>query len=93
MDGADAPRQWQSGNYQAVMEYCLGDCQLTNLIIYEILKTKQVRWVTQKGRISSKPMPRLKAVEEVIQDPEPDQSWMDTPISKKRFYKWVEEVM
>jgi hypothetical protein len=36
-------------------------------------------------------MPRLKSVEEVIQDPAPDQSWMDKPIPKTKFYEWVLE--
>ncbi len=89
MDGADAPKEWCAGNCQKVMEYCLGDCQMTNLIILAIQKIRQVRWVTGRGYISSKPMPRLKSVEEVIQDPEPDQSWMDTPMPKVKFYKWV----
>ena len=92
MDGADAPRQWRAGKHQEVMDYCLGDCQMTNLIVCAIQKTRQVRWVTGKGTISSKPMPRLKSVEEVIRDPEPDQSWMDTPMAKANFYKWIEEV-
>ena len=92
MDGADAPRQWRAGKHQEVMDYCLGDCQMTNLIICAIQKAKQVRWVTARGSISSKPMPRLKSVEEVIRDPEPDQSWMDTPMAKENFYKWIEEV-
>jgi hypothetical protein len=65
---------------------------MTNLIVCAIQKTRQVRWVTGRGSISSKPMPRLKSVEEVIQDPAPDQSWMDTPMLKSNFYKWVEEV-
>ncbi|MDY6912399.1 MAG: ribonuclease H-like domain-containing protein [Chloroflexota bacterium] len=92
MDGADAPRQWNEGNHQQVMDYCLGDCQMTNLIICAIQETRQVRWVTAKGHISSKPMPRLKSVEEVIQDPEPDQTWMDKPMPKSKFYKWLQEV-
>ncbi|MEN8136183.1 MAG: ribonuclease H-like domain-containing protein [Thermodesulfobacteriota bacterium] len=92
MDGADAPKQWRAGNHQEVMDYCLGDCQMTNLIVCAIQKTRQVRWVTAKGTISSKPMPRLKSVAEVIRDPEPDQSWMDTPMPKVNFYKWIEEV-
>jgi hypothetical protein len=91
MHGADAPKQWRAGNHQAVMDYCLGDCQMTNLIVLAIKKTRQVRWVTGKGRISSKPMPRLKSVEEVIQDPGPDQSWMDNPLLKATFYEWVQE--
>jgi hypothetical protein len=91
MDGADAPKQWRAGNHQAVMDYCLGDCQMTNLIVLAIQKTRQVRWVTGKGYISSKPMERLKPVEEIIQDPGPDQSWMDKPLLKIKFYEWVQE--
>ncbi len=91
MDGADAPKEWRAGNYQKVMDYCVGDCQMTNLIVQAIQKAGETRWVTAKGRIRSKPMPRLKPVEEVIRDPEPDQSWMDAPIPKAKFYKWVQE--
>ena len=91
MDGADAPKQWHAGNHQAVMDYCLGDCQMTNLIVRGIQEAGQVRWVTGKGNISSKPMSRLKSVEEVIQDPEPDQSWMEKPLLKTKFYQWVQE--
>jgi len=90
MAGADAPRQWQAGNHQQVMDYCLGDCQMTNLIVCAIQKARQVRWVTARGRISSKPMPRLKTVEEVIRDPEPDQSWMDAPMPKSKFHAWLQ---
>lgn len=89
MDGAEAPKEWRAGNFKRVMDYCLGDCQITNLIILSIENTGLVRWVTSRGGMSSKPMPRLKTVREVIQDPEPDQSWMDDPIPKLKFYEWV----
>jgi len=72
------------------MDYCMGDCQMTNQIILAIEKVKAVRWMTAKGKVSSKPMPRLKTVEEVINDPEPDQSWMDTPIPKLKFHEWLQ---
>ena len=91
MDSADAPKEWRAGNYQKVMDYCLGDCQMTNLIVLAIKKERQTRWVTSRGQIGSKPTPRFKSVAEVIQDPEPDQSWMDTPIPKIKFYEWVKE--
>jgi RNase_H superfamily len=91
MDGADAPKEWRAGNCQKVMDYCLGDCQMTNLNILAIQKAREVRWMTVRGQVSSRPMPLLKTVEEVIQDPEPDQSWMDTPIPKLKFYQWVQE--
>ncbi len=91
MASADAPTEWRAGNFQRVMDYCLGDCQMTNLVILAIQKARETRWVTGKGTISSKPMPRLKTVEEVIQDPEPSQSWMDRPMPKRKFYGWVKE--
>ncbi len=93
MHGADAPKQWRAGNHQEVMDYCLGDCQMTNKIVQAIQQAREVRWVTGKGTIRSEPMPRLKTVEEVIQDPAPDQSWMNTPIPKLKFYRWVQEAL
>lgn len=91
MDGADAPKEWRTGNCKKVMDYCLGDCQMTSLIILAIQKARQIQWITGKGHISSKPMPRLKPVEEFIQDPEPDQSCMGTPVPRVKFYNRVQE--
>ena len=54
MDGADAPKEWCAGNHQKVMDYCLGDCQMTNLIVGAIQEERQVQWMTSKGYISSK---------------------------------------
>ena len=92
MNGADAPKQWHAGNHQTVMDYVLGDCQMTNKVIRAIQDISEVRWVTGKGHVSSKSMPSLKSVEEVIRDPAPDQSWMDSPLPKEKFYEWVLEV-
>ena len=91
MDGADAPKQWRAGNFQQVMDYCLGDCQMTNQIVLAIAKAKKVQWITARGKASSKPLPQLKPVAEVLKDPEPDQSWMDTPMPRSKFYQWVRD--
>ena len=89
MDSANAPKLWRAGNHQVVMDYCLGDCQMTNLIVLAIQKARQVQWVTAKGDISAEPMARLKPVEEVIKDSDPDQSWMRNPLPKSKFYEWA----
>ena len=88
MNGADAPKEWHAGNYQKVMDYVLGDSQITNLIIKEIIKHKEIAWVTQKGDIRTEPIQRLMNVEEILRKPKPDQSWMDCPIPRENFYKW-----
>ena len=88
MTGEDAPKQWHAGNYQKVMGYVLGDSQITNLIVKEIIKQKRIEWVTQRGENKSEPIPRLKTVEEILKDPKPDQSWMSTPIDREDYYRW-----
>jgi hypothetical protein len=92
MDGADAPKKWQEGKHKLVMDYCLGDCQMTNQIIRAIINSKTVRWITAKGTTGSKPMPGLKPVETIIPEPSPDQSWMENPIPKEHFYRWIQKL-
>lgn len=88
MTGEDAPKQWQAGNYQKVMDYVLGDSQITNLIVKKIITKKEIAWVTQRGEIKTEPIARLQTVEEILKEPEPDQSWMSTPVFRKNFYQW-----
>ncbi len=89
MNGADAPKQWRAGNHQAVMDYVLGDCQMTNKIVLAIQEARAISWVTARGSVRVESMPRLKSVEEVIGDPAPDQSWMSNPLSKSKFSEWA----
>ncbi|MFA6176115.1 MAG: ribonuclease H-like domain-containing protein [Phycisphaerae bacterium] len=88
LNSEDAPKEWHAGNYQKVMDYVLGDSQITNLIINEIIKRKEIVWITKQNQIRTEPIARLKTVEEILKEPEPDQSWMKTELKRKNFYKW-----
>ena len=90
MNAADAPREWRKGNHQKVMEYVVGDCQITNQIVAAIANQGRVSWRTRAGTLSSEPMPRLKTVAEVLREPEPDQSWMKGPgLRRTKFTEWL----
>ena len=89
MHGADAPIQWRQGNHQAVMDYVLGDCQITNQVINAIHQTHQIRWRTTRGQIKAIPIPKLKSAKQIIPEPTADQTWMDNPIPKNKFYEWT----
>lgn len=91
MDGADAPKRWQQGHYKEVMDYVLGDSQITNQIVAEIIRRKEISWITARNVARSESIPRLMTVAEVISEPEPDQSWMDTPIPRSKFFAWIPE--
>jgi hypothetical protein len=89
MDAADAPREWQAGHYERVCEYVLGDARMTNEIVAAILGRREIAWVTQRGKRSAVPLPRLRTVEECLGDPMPDQSWMSSPIRQEKFTHWL----
>ena len=89
MSAADAPKKWRDGNHQVVMDYVLGDSRMTNQIIAAIIERQGILWVTKKGIVNNEPMPCLKTVEEILRDPEPDQSWMSTPIPRSKFHNWL----
>lgn len=90
MDAAEAPREWNRGNHRRVMDYVVGDCQITAQVIDAISRQGRLSWRTRKGTLSSEPMPRFKTVAEVLRDPEPDQSWMPAGGMKRaRFTDWL----
>jgi len=90
MDSADAPREWNIGNHQRVMDYVVGDCQITNQVVDVIARRGSLSWRTRKGTVSSEPMPRFKTVAEVLREPEPDQSWMvGGGLRRGKFTEWL----
>ena len=94
MDAADAPREWRKGNHQRVMDYVVGDCQITNQIVEAILERRCVMWRTKSGTLGTEFMPRFKTVAEVLRDPEPDQSWMKGGgMRRSHFTEWLPKVL
>ncbi|MGD2108790.1 MAG: hypothetical protein PVI86_05300 [Phycisphaerae bacterium] len=89
MDAAAAPREWQAGNHKPVLDYVLGDVRMTNEIVSTVLRRREIAWMTQRGKRSTVPVPRLRTVEECMCDAMPDQSWMSRPIPQERFTHWL----
>ena len=89
MDGADAPREWCAGNHKKVMDYVMGDSQMTNQVVRAIAKRGEIRWITRNGYGKVEQMRGLKTVKEVLQYPEPDQSWLKHPIRRAEFLDWI----
>jgi hypothetical protein len=90
MQAVDAPREWQAGRHQHVMDYVLGDCEMTSQVVQAIAREGELRWTTRQGRLNREPMRRFKTVAEVLRDPEPDQSWMTgRPLKRAQFTGWL----
>lgn len=89
MGSEEAPKLWSEGKHDRVIDYVCSDARITNAIAEKIHLTGSVSWITKKGTTKSERIGKLKRVREILNEPEPDQSWMDTPIPREKFVKWI----
>ena len=90
MQAAEAPREWCAGNHQRVMDYVLGDCEITSQLVQRIAREGAIRWVNKQGLVNREPIKRFKTVAEVLCEPEPDQSWRTSrPLRRAQFSGWL----
>jgi hypothetical protein len=80
VDGSVAPQLWKNGEYQRVLDYVAQDCQVTLAIAESSETHRAFRWITRKGSPASFDLPLgWLTVQEAMELPLPDTSWMDHP--------------
>jgi hypothetical protein len=90
MDGAQAPRMWAEGRCHEVLEYVAQDVRTTLGIAQAAEQRRKLEWITRKGTRSSMPLASgWLTVKEALRLPEPDTSWMSTPMSRGGFTAWL----
>lgn len=89
MDAADVPQYWRAGRFDTVCEYAINDVHMTMEVASRIIRHKEIAWITRRGERSVVPVPGLRSVEECLNDPMPDQSWMDKPVTQRSFTRWM----
>jgi Predicted 3'-5' exonuclease related to the exonuclease domain of PolB len=91
VDGAKAPEMWQRGEYATVLEYVAQDVKCTLDVALAVEQAKQLRWISNKGRLNTLPIDRWLTVDEAAQLPLPDTSWMDKPVKRSQFTAWMKQ--
>jgi len=90
MSGRDAPKLWAQGRFKEVLEYVAQDVRTTLEIGQACEQRRKFQWVTRKGTTSSMPLRNgWLTVQEALQLPEPDTSWMSAPPSRRDFTAWM----
>lgn len=90
MSGSRAPRLWAQGRFKEVLEYVAQDVRTTIEIARAGERRRRFEWITGKGTKGSMPLPNgWLAVQEALRLPEPDTSWMSTPLSRRGFTAWL----
>lgn len=90
VSGEMAPILWQRGEYETVLQYVAQDVNCTLAVALAVEQRRELRWITQKGRLNGIPIPCLLTVREALSLPLPNTDWMDSPIPRSRFVGWME---
>ncbi len=86
VDGSVAPQQWKNGNHQQVLDYVAQDCRLILDVALTSEKNRRITWITQRGSVSSFDIPSgWLTVNDAMNLPLPDNSWMDDPWERSKF--------
>jgi hypothetical protein len=90
MSGVLAPRLWAQGRFQDVMDYVSQDVRIALQIAVKCESQRRFDWLTRRGTVSSMALPRgWLTVQEALRLPEPDTSWMSSPIPRREFTRWL----
>ena len=94
INGADAPRYWQEGEYAAVMAYCAADAERTLALAAACQRSRRLSWISQKGRPNEMYLRTgWLTVEQCLALPLPDTSWMTRPMSRGDVLAWTKSAV
>ncbi len=93
MSGRLAPKLWAEGHFEEVLEYVAQDVRMAMQIAQACEQRRMLEWITRKGTKSSMPLTKgWLTVNETLQLPEPDTSWMSAPIPRQDFTAWLSAI-
>jgi hypothetical protein len=91
MSGELAPILWAQGDYQKVLDYVAQDVDITLRLFYAGNQTRRLAWLSNRGRPQDLILPQgWLSVNQAMQLPLPDTSWMSNPWSRSKFTRWME---
>jgi hypothetical protein len=90
MHGALAPKYWQEGRRDEVLEYVAQDVRVTHDLALAGDHRRSLAWIAGSGRSQTLPLPSgwLTAIE-ANKLPLPDTSWMRRPWKRSKFTGWA----
>ena len=90
MSGAFAPKMWAEGQFDQVLAYVAQDVRATLQVAQACEQRRKLEWVTRKGTRASLLLPKgWLPVQDALKLPEPDTSWMTTPMPRRDFTAWT----
>lgn len=90
MSGQLAPQLWVEGRHQEVLDYVEQDARITLQVAEASEKRRCFKWTTRRGTVSRMDLKRgWLTVRDAMKLPEPDTTWMSSPIPRRQFTQWL----
>ena len=90
MSGELAPKLWQAGQYEQVLKYVAQDATITLALASAVSSRKYLAWTSNAGRPQRVSLPQgWLAVQQALQLPLPDSSWMNRPAKRSEYLAWT----
>lgn len=88
--GDMAPKMWQAGQHEQVLEYVEQDAQTLIDLWAAVDGLRVLRWISNRGYPQRLPLPKgWVTVDEAQKLPLPDTSWMSNPWTRSKFSGWL----
>ncbi len=90
ISGVKVPQLWSQGRHKEVLDYVAQDVRTTLNLACTCEQKRSLRWITRKGTTSECVLPKgWLSVKDSLHLPEPDVSWMDSPMPRNQFTGWL----
>ena len=90
MSGELAPKLWQEGQFDQVLKYVSQDVVTTLGIAQAVQAKKYLAWTSNAGKLQRVSLPQgWLAVQQALQLPVPDTSWMRRPVKRSDYLAWT----
>jgi hypothetical protein len=92
MDGSMAPKMWQQGEFDKVLEYLTQDVKTTLELAVVCENERHLKWFSNTGKQQRLALTKgWLSVKAALDLPEPDTSWMSHPWPRRKFTGWLEK--
>ena len=90
MTGKDAPAYWAQGRHQEVLNYLVQDVRTTVDVATACEQRAAMLWTSRAGNPQGVDLPSgWLSIQEALQLPEPDTSWMTNHPTRNDFLAWM----
>ena len=90
VNGSMVNEMWANGQREQIIQYCIQDSYITATLANMCQRMNNLQWTSKRGTLQTLMLPDgWLSVENALQLPLPDTSWMTEPLTRQSFVNWL----